>query len=369
MEKLRIGVIFGGNSDEYEVSLQSAANVIRAIDEDKYELTKIGITRKGQWMVTKATSDEIETDKWIHGRNNGCILIPDPSVGGVVILHRGERMEVKPIDCFFPIMHGDHVEDGEIQGLFSMAQIPFVGCGVKASANCMDKSSTKEFAKLVDVKLADHYLVRSNDYEKNPQRVIQRIEEYFEGRLPLFVKPSSAGSSVGVNKVKSLLELESAVRNALKYDHKVLVEEAIVGREFEVAVIGNTNPVASTVGEILSAGEFYDYESKYTNPESRTRIVEDLPDEVIDSIRAVAVDLYRELDCRGLARVDFFYTENGEIVFNEINTMPGFTNISMYPMLWNNEGITTTELVDKLITYAMEEHEEWTALPRKGGAM
>lgn len=369
MGKLRIGVVFGGNSDEYDVSLHSAANVIRALDEDKYELVKIGITQKGQWFVTKAMSHEIEEDKWQFGRNNGCMLSPDPTVGGIITFHRGESMLVKPIDCFFPIMHGDHVEDGEIQGLFSMAQIPYVGSGVKASANCMDKSSTKELAKLVGVKMADHVLVRSADFESNARVTLDEIEEYFEGKLPLFVKPCAAGSSVGVTKVKSYGDLEHAIRKALEYDHKVLVEEAIIGREFEVAVLGNRYPVASSVGEILSAGEFYDYDAKYTNPESMTRVVDDLPTEVIDEIRDYAVALYKELDCRGMSRVDFFYSEDGDIVFNEINTLPGFTDISMYPKLWNEAGLTTTELVDKLIEYALEEHEEWTALDRKGGTL
>lgn len=369
MEKLRIGVIFGGKSDEYDVSLHSAANIIRAFDEDKYELVKIGITQKGQWFVTNATSDEIEADKWQYVRTNGCILSPDPTIGGIIVLHRGEKMEVKPIDCFFPVLHGDHGEDGEIQGLFSMAQIPFVGPGVKASANCMDKSAAKELAKLVDVKMADHFLVRSGDFEGASKVVCEDIEEYFEGRLPLFVKPCAAGSSVGVTKVKTYNDLERAVRKALEFDHKVLVEEAIVGREMEVAVLGNRFPVASSVGEILSAGEFYDYESKYDNPESMTRVVDDLTDEQIDSIRDKAVEIYRELDCRGLSRVDFFYTADGEIVFNEINTLPGFTDISMYPSLWAHEGVNTTELIDKLIGYAMEEFEDWTNLSRKGSTL
>lgn len=364
MSKLNIAVIFGGNSDEYEVSLNSAANVIRALDDEKYEITKIGITRAGQWFVTKATPEEIESDKWSYGRNFQCILPHDPTVGGIYILDDENRMKRRKIDCIVPVLHGDHGEDGEIQGLFSLAKIPFVGPGVKASANCMDKAAAKELAKLVNVKMANHYLVRKRDYSVYCTAINEKIEEYFEHKLPLFVKPCSAGSSVGVTKVTSYADLKTAIKKALEFDEKVLVEETIVGREIEVAVLGNDFPVASSVGEILTAGEFYDYESKYINPESKTRVVDDLPIETIDEIRRYAVEIYRELDCKGLSRVDFFYTTEGEIVFNEINTLPGFTNISMYPQLWKHEGIETNELMDKLIGYALEEHEAWTQLER-----
>ena len=363
-DKLKIGVVFGGNSDEYDVSLHSAANVIRALDEDKYEIIKIGITKRGQWFVTKAMSNEIENDKWTYGRNTKCIVPHDPTVGGIYLINDNERIEIRKIDCFIPMLHGDHGEDGEIQGLFSLAQIPYVGSGVKASANCMDKSATKEFAQLVGVKMAEHYLVRIKDWDRDSKNVIERIMDQFGDRLPLFVKPCAAGSSVGVSKVKTYSELASAIRVALEHDTKVLVEECIVGREFEVAVMGNSLPYASNVGEILSAGEFYDYESKYTNPESMTRVVDDIPEEKIHEIREKAISLYRELDCRGLARVDFFYTEAGDVYFNEINTLPGFTDISMYPSLWNSEGISTSELMDRLIAYAMREHVAWTLLER-----
>lgn len=362
--KLNIGVVFGGNSDEYDVSLHSAANIIRALDEDKYEIIKIGITKRGQWFTTKAMSKEIEEDKWTYGRNTKCIVPHDPTIGGIYLLNDNERIQIRKIDCFIPVLHGDHGEDGEIQGLFSLAQIPYVGSGVKASANCMDKSATKEFAQLVGVKMAEHYLVRRKDFERDAAHVEERIYDQFGDRIPLFVKPCSAGSSVGVSKVKNYSELKRAIALALEHDDKVLVEECINGREFEVAVMGNSLPYASLVGEILSAGEFYDYESKYTNPESRTRVVDDISEEKIHEIREYAIALYRELDCRGLARVDFFYTEEGDIYFNEINTLPGFTDISMYPSLWNSEGISTSELLDRLIAYAMREHEQWTLIER-----
>lgn len=359
MKKI-IGVVFGGKSDEYEVSQNSCANVLRALDEEKYEIHKIGITKAGKWYRTEAAPEQIASGEWEKLEGNCQCTVPhDPTVGGILLFDEGDTARVQKIDCMIPVLHGDHGEDGEIQGLFSMAEIPFVGPGVKASANCMDKSATKEFGKLVGVTMADHYLVRRRDFVTDRDGIVAEVAKHHGNKYPLFVKPCSAGSSVGVTKVKTEAELADAIENALKYDYKVLVEEAIVGREFEVAVLGNENPKASSVGEILTAGEFYSYDSKYINPESKTRVVDDLPQGELDRIREFAVELYKELDCRGLSRVDFFYTEDGVIVFNEINTLPGFTNISMYPMLWRHDGLPTNELIDKLIELALEEHSDW----------
>lgn len=360
MNKLNIGVVFGGKSSEYDVSLHSAANVINALDEDKYDITKIGITQDGRWYVTRASSEEIASDKWVYSDSNQQCSIPhDPTVGGILIFDEVDYATVFRIDCFILVIHGDHGEDGEIQGLFGLSEIPYVGSGVKSSANCMDKSCTKELAKLTGVKMAKHYLARFSSYINDKEKLVAEIRKAHEDKYPLFVKPCSAGSSVGVTKVKSEKELGLALDEAFKYDKKVLVEEAIVGRELEIAVLGNEYPKASSIGEILTAGEFYTYEAKYSNPESKTRVVTDLPQEVVEKFQSVAIDLYKELDCRGLARVDFFYTKEGEIVFNEINTLPGFTDISMYPQLWKNDGIETNELMDRLIALAFEEHAEW----------
>lgn len=359
MKKI-IGVVFGGKSDEYEVSQNSCVNVLKALDEEKYEIIKIGITREGRWYKTEASPEQIADGSWAGLDGNCLCTVPhDPTVGGILIFDKGDTARVQKIDCMIPVLHGDHGEDGEIQGLFSMAEIPFVGPGVKASANCMDKSATKEFGKLVGVAMADHYLVRRRDFVDDRNGVVSEVAKYHGNKYPLFVKPCSAGSSVGVTKVKSEAELADAIDTALKYDYKVLIEEAIVGRELEVAVLGNENPKASSVGEILTAGEFYSYDSKYINPESKTRIVDDLPESEINRIRDYAVKIYKELDCRGLSRVDFFYTNDGVIVFNEINTLPGFTNISMYPMLWKHDGLETNELIDRLIDFALEEHSDW----------
>lgn len=362
--KKNIGLVFGGKSDEYEISLMSSANVLRALDESKYDITKIGMTKDGRWFVTEATADEIENGSWAERSDNVKCSVPhDPTIGGILLFDANNVATVRRIDCLVPVLHGDHGEDGEIQGLFQLAEIPYVGSGVKSSANCMDKTAAKQLAKLTGVRMADDYIVRIANFFNDRDGELRKIAERFGGKYPLFVKPSAAGSSVGVTKVRSAEELETAIEEALKYDHKALVEEAIVGREMEVAVLGNLEPVASSVGEIRSAAEFYDYESKYINPEIQTSIVEDLSREEIDSIRSYAVKLYKALDCRGLARVDFFYADderNGErVVFNEINTFPGFTNISMYPMLWRHDGVDTPELMDRLIELAFDEHRDW----------
>ena len=348
--KKKIGVIFGGKSDEYEVTLSSVANVLKALDDSKYDITKIGITREGKWFITDASIEEIKSDAWTKSPSNKqYTLSADPGK--------------KEFDCLIPVLHGDHGEDGEIQGLFQMAEIPYVGSGVKASANCMDKTAAKQLAKLTDVRMAEHYIVRIANFVKDEDGEVAKAIDTLQGKFPMFVKPSSAGSSVGVSKVKNKEELKPAIAEALKYDHKVLVEECIIGREMEVAVLGNLEPIASSVGEIKSAAEFYDYESKYINPQIQTSIVEDLPKSATDEIRDYAVKLFKTMDCRGLARVDFFYADeakNGKrVVFNEINTFPGFTNISMYPMLWKHDGIDTPELMDKLIALALDEHRDW----------
>ena len=358
--KKQIGVIFGGKSDEYEVTLSSVANVLRALDTDKYDIIKIGMTKAGAWYVTGADIETIESGEWVNGKDKmRCALPADPSYGGLLVFGDDGKTSLVKLDCIVPVLHGDHGEDGEIQGLFQMAEIPYVGSGVKASANCMDKSATKQIAKLTGVRMADHYLVRIANFRKDPEGEVQRALDELGGYLPMFVKPSSAGSSVGVTKVYSPESLGDAIEEALKFDHKVLVEKAITGREFEVAVLGNLEPVASSVGEIKAAAEFYDYDAKYNNPEIQTSIVEDLSLEEIEEIKNYAVKLYKVLDCRGLARVDFFYSDveiNGSrVVFNEINTLPGFTNISMYPMLWRHDGLATPELMDKLIELAFDE--------------
>jgi D-alanine-D-alanine ligase len=354
-----IAVIFGGRSDEHEVSRNSAVNVLKSLEGGRYEVSVIGITKEGRWYLTEADYDEIASGDWEKRPDNRQVCIPsDPVVHGLLVFDENDHAEAKHIDCIVPVLHGDYGEDGTIQGVFEMADIPYVGPGVKASANCMDKTAAKVLAAPTGVTMAKCTIIEKKDFEEDRETEVLRAVSTDGGKFPLFVKPSSAGSSVGTRRVDKREELEPAIENAFKYDNKVLVEEMIVGREIEVAVLGNHDPKATEVGEILSAGEFYDYDSKYNNPDSKTRVVDDLPRSVIDEIRRYAVEIYKALDCRGLSRVDFFYDNSGRIVFNEINTLPGFTNISMYPKLWEAMGIEQPVLTDTLIKLALEEHGE-----------
>ena len=353
---MRIGVIFGGKSEEHEVSRNSARNVLKALAGTEHELLKAGITKEGRWYVTEASPDEIADGSWEqHPSNRQAVVPSDPVVHGFLIFDEKDHARPYRVDCIFPVLHGDYGEDGRIQGVFEMADIPYVGPDVKASANCMDKSVTKKLAAATGVTQARYAVLKRREFLRDPEGTLAKAVDSLGGEFPVFVKPSSAGSSVGASKVKTKEDLEAAVREAFRHDSKVLVEELITGRELEVAVLGNHEPEASCVGEILAAGEFYDYDAKYNNPDSQTRIVDDLPEEVLNEIRSWAVRLYKALECRGMSRVDFFYSDDGRIVFNEINTLPGFTNISMYPKLWEAMGVSQTELVERLIALAVEE--------------
>ena len=355
---MKLAVIFGGESDEHEVSRNSAVNVLKNLEGGDHEIFQIGISRQGSWYLTDATYADIASGEWENYDSNRQVCFTcNPAYPGLVIIDRDGNAVLERIDCVIPVLHGDHGEDGEIQGVFEMTDIPYVGPGVKASANCMDKSVAKALAASTGVTMAKHYLVTKQAYEADPAGVIAAAARVDGGRFPLFVKPSSAGSSVGVTKVTEESGLGAAIELALKFDSKALVEECIVGRELEVAVLGNLDPEASDVGEILTAGEFYDYESKYNNPESRTWIPDDLPEGVSDEIRGYAVEIFKALECRGLSRVDFFYSEDKGVVFNEVNTLPGFTDISMYPQLWAARGVDGPALVEKLIELAIAEHD------------
>lgn len=354
---MNIAVIFGGKSDEHEVSRSSAVNVLKALEQSPHHVTRIGITKEGRWYVTNAPYDEIADGRWEQREDNRQTCIPsDPVAKGILVFDAADHAALQPIDCIFPIIHGDHGEDGDLQGLFELAEIPYVGPGVRASANGMDKSMTKKIVSSTGVRMAKYCVLKQHEFTKDPEGQMERALAVDDGRFPLFVKPSSAGSSVGARKVKKADDLRPAIENAFQYDDKVLVEEMIHGREIEVAVLGNEEPKASCPGEILSAGEFYDYDAKYNNPESKTRVVTDLPEETLHQIRSYAIAIFQALDCKGMSRCDFFYTEDGEIIFNEINTIPGFTNISMYPQLWEAMGVPQPELVERLIQLALEEH-------------
>ena len=347
--KKKIAVIFGGQSSEHEVSCMSAANIIDGLNKEKYEIHRIGITKEGHWLYVE-DSARLKDGSWVQSETTA-ILSPDHARPGIWKI-AGDAVEVIPVDVAFPVLHGKYGEDGTIQGLFELAGIPYVGCGVLSSAASMDKISTKIFADRIGVRQAAYVA----DIAKDLSEMEQTIEQV-ESKLgyPVFVKPSNAGSSRGVSKANNREELKEAIVLAKKHDHRVLIEENIAGHEVECAVLGGPNPQASPVGEILAAAEFYDYDAKYNSEESRTVIDPDLPDVVKEQIRANAAAVFREVGGFGLSRVDFFVEKDtNEVIFNEINTLPGFTNISMYPMLWEAAGVPKEELLDRLIDLAYE---------------
>ncbi len=344
--KESILLIFGGQSSEHEVSLKSATTVINAIDKEKFDIHPVGITKEGKWLLYAGTDMDFTQNKW---EENGipAVLSPDATHRALVIL-RQEPVYIK-IDKVFPVLHGRNGEDGTIQGLCQLAQIPFVGCGVLSSAVSMDKGFTKIAVKEKNVPQADFVLVRANELQNMPQ-VVEKIEKAFG--YPYFIKPANAGSSVGISKAKDKEALMQGLLEASKHDTRILVEETIIGREVETAVLGNHDVQVSGVGEILAAAEFYDFDAKYNNADSKTVVDAQLDPEIKAQIRSYAKDVFEAVEGKGISRVDFFVTEDGRIIFNEINTLPGFTAISMYPMLWREAGIDTTELTTKLIELA-----------------
>lgn len=347
MNKKTVAVIFGGCSSEHEVSLISATTIIENINKDLYNTVLIGITKDGQWLKVDSV-DDIKSGKWVNSKAKA-VLSPDTEHRGILKLD-GNKVELIPVDVAFPVLHGLNGEDGTIQGLFSLAKIPYVGCGVLASAVSMDKVYTKLIVDTLDIRQANYVKVLQSDLA-DMDAVVAAVESKLE--YPVFIKPSNAGSSQGVSKANNRMQLIDGVMLAAKHDSKILVEETIVGREIECAVLGSNDVRASGVGEIVAAADFYDYDAKYNNPDSRTVISPELPEGVEAKVREAAVKIFKAVDGFGLSRVDFF-VENGtnEVVFNEINTLPGFTSISMYPMLWEAKGIGKSQLVEKLIQSA-----------------
>lgn len=347
--KKAIAVIFGGQSSEHDVSCVSATNIIEGLDADKYEVHMIGITKEGHWLYVDEV-EKLRDGSWREGEET-MIVSPDRKTPGLWKI-KGDTREVIPVDVVFPVLHGKYGEDGTIQGLFELAGIPYVGCGVLSSAASMDKISTKIFVDRLGVRQAAFVADIARD-TSNMESTIEEVETKLG--YPVFVKPSNAGSSQGVSKAHNQEELREAIVLAKQHDHRVLIEENINGREVECAVLGGQDVKASKVGEILAAAEFYDFDAKYNNADSKTVIDPDLPEDVKEKVRTNAVEIFKAVSGFGLSRVDFFveYTTN-EVIFNEINTLPGFTNISMYPMLWNAMGLEKTALLDKVIELAYE---------------
>ncbi len=345
-------VIFGSDSSEHDVSCVSACSVIKNIPADKYNTVMLGITKDGKWYLYEGDVDLLPEDKWVSsGKITPAVLSPDSNDRGLIVFDNDGVRKIH-IDVVFPVLHGKNGEDGTIQGLLELAKLPYVGCGVLSSAVCMDKAFANAVADFAGVRQAKWLTVKKNAYSKIKAQFIEKCSDYLG--YPIFVKPANAGSSVGISKAKNAEELEKAIDFAFGYDRKLVLEEAIVGREVECAVLGNDEPVASCVGEIAPCNEFYDYEAKY-QADSGLFIPAKLTDEDAQKVRYAALNIYKALDCRGLSRCDFFIRESdGEVYFNEVNTIPGFTAISMYPKLFDAVGISYGDLLDRLFTLAEE---------------
>lgn len=352
-EKLRLAVIFGGQSSEHEVSLMSATSILQNLDPEKYDVTMVGITKTGKWLLYTGPVEDLTTGAWERGPVTPAFLSPDPTVHGLVALG-GAGAQVIPLDVIFPALHGKNGEDGTIQGLFQLSGIPYVGCDTLSSAICMDKAVTHSLLNTADIEQAHYLWFYADRFDVAPDTIKNKIKARLD--FPVFVKPANAGSSVGVSKVERFEDLDDAIRKAAKEDKKIVVEEGIRGQEVECAVLGNREAQASIVGEIGASAQFYDYDDKYVNGTSQLYIPARIPEEVSEKIRQTAVRAYRLLGCSGLARVDFFVTEGDQrVILNEINTLPGFTSISMYPKLWMAMGLTYGELLDRLIDLAFQK--------------
>ena len=351
---LRVGVLFGGRSGEHEVSLVSAASVIRGLDPDKYEAVPVGITKDGHWLIGEGAVKMLP-EVLKGGRR--VMLTADPTEAAIMPLDRGAGAQ--RLDVIFPVLHGTFGEDGTIQGMLDLAGLPYVGAGVLGSAIGMDKDVSKRLCQAAGIPVVPWVTVHRWDWEKHPADVKKRIEEAFP--YPVFVKPATLGSSVGMTKVHNAEELGPALDLACEFGMKILVEKAVSAREIEVSVLGNHEPTASVPGEIVPHREFYDYTAKYLEDGTQLLIPAQLKPAQVQRIQALAVLAFQTLELSGMARVDFFLeTKGNKLYLNEVNTIPGFTSISMYPKLWEASGISFRELIDKLIELAFEQHREKT---------
>lgn len=344
-------VLFGGVSSEHDVSLVSAASVIDNIPADKYEVTKLGITKDGKWYIYNGSTADMPNDGWLRDPSLlvPAVISPDRSHHGVITLSG----EIISFDVCFPVLHGRNGEDGTMQGLLTLAGIPFVGCDMLSSAVCMDKAMTNAVADYAGIPQAKWRSFDRNSYLREPQKLIDEAAEYLG--FPIFVKPANAGSSVGISKADKKEDLAAALETAFEHDKKVVLEEGIDGYEVECAVMGNDEPIASTVGEIVPCNDFYDYEAKYVANSTKLNIPASIPEEKREQVREAACRAYCALGCAGLTRVDFFVRKSdGAVLLNEPNTIPGFTSISMYPKLFAASGIPYSELLDRILTLAME---------------
>ncbi len=347
--KIKIAVLFGGASSEHEVSCASAANVLSIISDEKYDVYKLGILKDGSWVLTDASIDEIKSCNWAgKSSNRRAYIAPDSQIKGIVV-ENGEQIK---LDAAFPVLHGKNGEDGAIAALLQLAGIDNITTSMTSAAACMDKVITKQICDNVGIPQCKWAFFYSEDVVNNIDSVVLQIEKGFA--YPIFIKPANAGSSVGISKCTDRQGLLKALNIATCHDFKILVEENIIGKEIETAVIGNSNPVVSCCGEIVPHGEFYTYDSKYNDDRSKLFIPARIRNKTSETVRDIALKVYKAMDCTGLARVDFFVTDSDEVIFNEINTIPGFTNISMYPKLMAQMGLGGQLLADKLIENALQ---------------
>ena len=388
MSKLRVGVLFGGRSGEHEVSLLSAASVLNAIDQEKYEVVPIGITKEGRWLTAEHAENLLQ-GKPIHEPRH--LRAGDPeTTPGAAVLAQGESVVVPPepvhrqsglmpfqsdasltrrasdrainVDVIFPVLHGTFGEDGTIQGLLELADIPYVGAGVLGSAAGMDKDIMKSLFIAAGIPIVKHVTILRSAWENEPKKVQKVVESKL--KYPVFVKPANLGSSVGISKAHNRMELGAAIEEAAKFDRKIVIEQGVGGkknraREIECSVLGNDEPVASLPGEIVPSKEFYDYTAKYLDEGSQLIIPAKLNKTETKKVQELAVQAFKAVDCSGLARVDFLMEpKTRKIYLNEINTMPGFTAISMYPKLWAASGLSYPQLIDRLIQLGIERHKD-----------
>ncbi len=357
MEKLNIAVLFGGESSEHEVSIKSGMNVMLGLDVEKYNILPVFISKNGEWFLYDGIITNIDKVNIEKVSSKVCISTDKSNKGLIRMV--GDKFKIIKVDVVIPVLHGKNGEDGTMQGLLEIAGLPYAGCKVLGSAVSMDKEFTKLVAEKIGLEQANYLVYNTLEYDVKKEDVLSEVEDILG--YPCFIKPACTGSSIGISKATNQEELVKAIDKAFEYDNKVIVEEAIVGRELEVGVLGNfcSEINVSGVGEVISAHDFYDYEAKYENANSKTCIVDDLPKDILAELQDQAIRLFWAVNGYGLSRVDFFL-ENGtnRIVFNEINTFPGFTSISMYPQLMGDAGVGYQDLLDSLINLALESHKE-----------
>ena len=355
MDRIKVGIIFGGRSEERDISLLSARSVVDAIDKSKYEVVPVAISKSGKWL-SPAQSEQL----LIGPAPNWEALCPPETPSSQRELMNIEESTLgiaRRVDVVFPVLHGPYGEDGTIQGLLELADIPYVGAGVLASALGMDKALMKAVFRHNRLPVPDYQVVMRWQWQKDKEGIVSKAERHFP--YPCFVKPANLGSSIGISKAKSRQELIEAIDEAARFDRKIIIEEAIDGREIECSVLGNDEPVASALGEIIPARDFYDYEAKYNDDRTQLIIPASVPADVADEVRRLAIESFLAIDGAGMARVDFLLERrNFKIYVSEINTIPGFTQVSMYPKLWEASGISYPDLIDRLIQLALERHQD-----------